>query len=113
MKSRNVREETKKGNMKLELERDLCFSAALLLLLFGSGTLSTASAFQCNGSIAQCYNNQEEFFMETQISKGILASMQQKLDYSIFNPDIPAPTNAMQGRSYKNPRCNDPYLRDC
>ncbi|XXG46564.1 hypothetical protein AAC387_Pa02g1376 [Persea americana] len=98
--------------MKLELERDLCFSAALLLLLFGSGTLSTAAASQCNGSIAQCYN-QEEFFMETQISKGILASMQQKLDYSVFNPDKPAPSNAMQGRSYKDPRCNNQYLRAC
>ncbi|XXG46561.1 hypothetical protein AAC387_Pa02g1373 [Persea americana] len=101
-----------KETMKLDLKRGLCFSAALLVLLFGSGTVSNAAS-QCNGSIVQCYN-QEEFFMESQISKGILSSMQQKrLDYSVLYPDRPASPNPMPGRSYTNPRCNDPYLRAC
>ncbi|RWR72863.1 hypothetical protein CKAN_00110700 [Cinnamomum micranthum f. kanehirae] len=47
----------------------LCFFfIAFLGVVFGNGTFSSAAASQCNVSIAHCYN-QEEFLMESEISR--------------------------------------------
>ncbi|KAJ8643795.1 hypothetical protein MRB53_005543 [Persea americana] len=70
-------EDWNKGRVKMrfDLKRGHCFFfVALLGVLFGCGTLSVAAISQCNGSIAQCYYQQESM-MESEISGRLLAAV--------------------------------------
>lgn len=58
--------------MRLDLKRCLCFFfVAFLGVGFRSGALSRVASSQCNGSIAQCYYQQESM-MESAISGRLL-----------------------------------------
>ncbi|XXG46574.1 hypothetical protein AAC387_Pa02g1384 [Persea americana] len=81
--------------MRFDLKRGHCFFfVALLGVLFGCRTLSVAAISQCNGSIAQCYYQQESM-MESEISGRLLAAVPNNypavrvLDPRTLLPDLP------------------------
>ncbi|KAJ8643794.1 hypothetical protein MRB53_005542 [Persea americana] len=78
----------------------LCiFFVALVGMLFGSGTLSRAAAANCNGSIAQCYD-QEEFLMESEISRRFLAEPNKYISTLALIKNVAADNGAAPGKSY-------------
>lgn len=91
--------------MRLELRRCLCFFfVAFLGVGFRSGALSRVASSQCNGSIAQCFN-QDEFLMESEISRRFLADPETKYIYpGALKPDLPP---------LSNPNPALPYTRKC
>ncbi|XXG46569.1 hypothetical protein AAC387_Pa02g1380 [Persea americana] len=82
----------------------LClFFIALVGMLFGSGALSTAAAAAtCNGSIAQCYD-QEEFLMESEISRKFLAGHNKYISTAALIRNLAAATKPRTGKSYTRP----------
>ncbi|KAJ8643791.1 hypothetical protein MRB53_005539 [Persea americana] len=82
----------------------LClFFIALVGMLFGSGALSTAAAAAtCNGSIAQCYD-QEEFLMESEISRKFLAGHNKYISTAALIRNLAAAAKPRTGKSYTRP----------
>ncbi|XXG46567.1 hypothetical protein AAC387_Pa02g1379 [Persea americana] len=115
-----MKEDWNKGRvkMRLDLKRGHCFFfVALLGVLFGCGTLSVAAISQCNGSIAQCYYQQESM-MESEISGRLLGAVPNNyrtlrvLDPKIvLVPDLPKGGNKpVQARPYTS-GCKDAYCK--
>ena len=112
-----MKEDWNKGRvkMRLDLKRGHCFFfVALLGVLFGCGTLSVAAISQCNGSIAQCYYQQESM-MESEISGRLLVPVphhyptRTALDpRHVFPPDLPKWGKPVPGKAYTH-GCKNVY----
>ncbi|XXG46562.1 hypothetical protein AAC387_Pa02g1374 [Persea americana] len=90
----------------------LCFFfIAFLGVVFGNGIFSSAAASQCNVSIAHC-SNQEDFLMESEISRRFLA----QTNYPTSIANIATKADVQRGgstiskavRPY-NPECKNTY----
>lgn len=90
----------RRRDMKIELKRGLClFYLGFLLVLFG--TISRA-ACACNGSIAHCQGD-EEFFMESEINRMLLAQHNGDIARRALFPDKPGSSTAKRGKAYTRP----------
>ncbi|XXG46565.1 hypothetical protein AAC387_Pa02g1377 [Persea americana] len=95
--------------MRLDLKRCLCFFfVAFLGVGFRSGVLSIVTSSQCNGSIAQCYN-QDEFLMESEISRRSPAEAEKKYistralleNRAVFSTPNPGQQSYTRGCTYE------------
>lgn len=89
--------------------RCLCFLVTFFAVLF-LGSLSRAGCemvekdTRCNGSIAQCHE-EEELFMESEISRRLLAGTDKYITYPVLGPD-------KTGEGGKSDQ-GQPYNRGC
>ncbi|XXG46572.1 hypothetical protein AAC387_Pa02g1382 [Persea americana] len=98
----------KASNQKRET-RCLCFLVTFFAVLFlgwssNAGCEMVDKDIRCNGSIAQCHE-EEELFMESEISRRFLAGTDKYITYPVLGPD----KTGLGGKSEPG----QPYNRGC
>lgn len=78
-----------------------CFLLVLgLVYLFNPSSLVAYAYTPCNGSIAECSEENEQL-MESEISRRFLAQ-QKSISYGALRPDHPACDSGAKGQAYSN-----------
>uniref|UniRef100_A0A5B7AML5 Putative RALF-LIKE 27 family protein n=1 Tax=Davidia involucrata TaxID=16924 RepID=A0A5B7AML5_DAVIN len=92
--------------MGMELKRSpiLCFYFTVLVIFLVTDLCTAASIEssmsnnKCNGTVAECITEEEEFLMESEVSRRLLAGQPKKLSYKALE---------------KPPVCNPMIYGDC
>ncbi|XP_041001638.1 protein RALF-like 32 [Juglans microcarpa x Juglans regia] len=97
-----------------------CCLLVLGLLHLINSAASPASGYgytPCNGSIAECNEEEDEQLMESETSRRFLAE-QKRISYGVLNPNQPVCNGGSRGQAYsKNGGClplpSNPPSRGC